>query len=156
LSLIGLALFFVPLLGVLLSVLAIIFACRQAKVKKTGLATAGKVIGIIAIIPSLSALLLCGGMGLGALTIPKFNDVSDSAKMNACRANMRTISSQQVIYYAHNHRYASTLRELDLDGVRCPSGGAFYVFGDRDEYTVRCNTPGHGEIVNGNASWASP
>lgn len=140
----------------LLSVLAIIFACRQAKVKKTGLATAGKVIGIIAIIPSLSALLLCGGMGLGALTIPKFNDVSDSAKMNACRANMRTISSQQVIYYAHNHRYASTLRELDLDGVRCPSGGAFYVFGDRDEYTVRCNTPGHGEIVNGNASWASP
>lgn len=94
-----------------------------------------------------------GGMGLGALAIPQFNDVSDSAKMNACRANMRTISSQQVIYYAQNRKYTSSLSELGMEGVRCPSGVTFYVFGDRDEYTVRCSTPGHGEIVDGNASW---
>lgn len=155
LSLIGLVLFLVPVLGVLLSVLAIIFACRQAKIKKTGLATAGKVIGIIGIIPSLSALVLCSGMGLGALALPKFNDVSDSAKMNACRANMRTIGAQQVIHYSEHRRYASSLDDLNLEGIRCPSGGTLYLNGDADGYTVRCSTPGHGEIVNGSASWAS-
>jgi prepilin-type N-terminal cleavage/methylation domain-containing protein len=44
---------------------------------------------------------------LAAIAIPKFTDVSESAKRNACRANMRTLASQEVVYFAnHNSTYA--------------------------------------------------
>lgn len=156
-ALVGLFLFFIPVLGVLLSVIAIILACRQAKVRKTGLATAGKIIGIVGIVPSVSALLLCGSMGLGALAIPKFNDVSESAKMNACRANMRTIASQEVIYYASNRRYTTSYDNLNLTGVVCPACEKPFVlevYDNGDAFKVVCpNYPSHGLIDNGIASW---
>ena len=93
---------------------------------------------------------------LAAIAIPKFNDVSESAKRNACRANMRTIASQQVIYFAQNSSYSPTLLSLNMVGVQCPTKVAYTITGTVSQFTVVCNQGdpiSHGNINNGIASW---
>jgi len=97
---------------------------------------------------------------LAAIAIPKFSDVSESAKRSACRANMRTLASQQVIYFANNNsQYATTQVQLDMDGVRCPGNGNAYNFTGTTTsvFVITCPqgdpNPNHGNINNGVASW---
>ncbi len=58
LSLIGLILVFFPYVGIILSILGLIFSIKQRKINKTGLSTAGLVIGIIGIIINIIVLIL--------------------------------------------------------------------------------------------------
>lgn len=98
---------------------------------------------------------------LAAIAIPKFNDVSEAAKRNACRANMRTIASQEVIYFSAQGSYTDQLADLNLAGIVCPGSGgphdidvvALYL-DPSASFTITCpNTPSHGQIDNGVASW---
>jgi len=76
----------------------------------------------------------------------------------ACRANMRTIASQEVIYFACNDRYTENLQDLGLSGVVCPAFGETYILlvQEYDEFYLACPLHGwanHGNIDNGVASW---
>jgi len=99
---------------------------------------------------------------LAAIAIPKFNDVSEAAKRNACRANMRTIASQEVIYFATSGVYTDVLANLGLTVVVCPGAGVAHTLVVSDllldpsaSFTITCPqaAPSHGEIDNGIASW---
>ena len=94
---------------------------------------------------------------LAAIAIPKFSDVSESAKRNACRANMRTLASQQVIYFATNDsKYATTLAMLDMVGVVCPSGTDYDLSATTtSHFYIVCDAAvTHGHISDGIASWS--
>ena len=75
----------------------------------------------------------------------------------ACRANMRTIASQQVIYFATHDRYAATLEELGMAGITCPECGLEYVIEATEcDCSIHCplpTEPTHGSIINGVATW---
>jgi len=95
---------------------------------------------------------------LAGIAIPKFNDVSESAKRNACRSNMRTIASQETIYFTLSAVYTDELIALGLDDIVCP--GAVLPInisvsnGLNPSYTIACpNAVSHGSIDNGLASW---
>jgi len=97
---------------------------------------------------------------LAAIAIPKYNDVSESTARNACRANMRTIASQEVIYFMHHMVYTDDMAALGLSSVMCPRGIPYAVSvaeynGVPDaSYLIVCeNDPTHGNIDNGIASW---
>ena len=99
---------------------------------------------------------------LAAIAIPKFNDVSEAAKRNACRANMRTLASQEVIYFATSGMYTDDLDALGLSGVVCPGTGGAHTLTVGDlgmdpsaSFTIACPqaSPNHGDIDNGIASW---
>lgn len=97
---------------------------------------------------------------LAAIAIPRFQDVTENSKLAACRANMRTIASQQSIHFMEHLQYTSDLDDLGMGGVTCPSGLPYllsvydYGGGQNTAFTVTCDfTPSHGEIDNGIASW---
>lgn len=99
---------------------------------------------------------------LAAIAIPKFNDVSEAAKRNACRANMRTIASQEVIYFASQGVYTNVLASLGLTGVVCPGTKTAHTINvaalgmdPSASFTIICPqaSPNHGQINNGVASW---
>jgi len=91
---------------------------------------------------------------LAAIAIPKFSDVSESAKRNACRANIRTIAGQETIYFAGHSGYANTLATLGMEGVVCPSGVSYDVAGTSTSYSIVCGqTSPHGSIIDGIPSW---
>ena len=98
---------------------------------------------------------------LAAMAIPNFNDITESANRNACRANMRTIASQEVIFFAANGVYTDALDDLGLGGVVCPGTPAAHTLSvgaiggsASQSFTIVCpNTPSHGNIDNGVASW---
>ena len=101
---------------------------------------------------------------LAAIAIPKFSDISESAKRNACRANLRTIASQEVIYFASNLNQYGSLVDIDMTGVRCPTAGSGTAYTvtlaanptgvPNTSITITCPaTPSHGNIDNGVASW---
>jgi type IV pilus assembly protein PilA len=94
---------------------------------------------------------------LAAIAIPKFADVSESAKRNACRANMRTIASQEVIYFAEHSEYTTDMGAtgLNMSGVRCPTPGVYTFVNTTSEiFNIQCPGAGtHGNIANGVASW---
>lgn len=100
---------------------------------------------------------------LAAIAIPKFSDVSESAKRNSCRSNMRTIASQEVIYFASSNAYTGSLATLNLTGVICPSTKTAHSIvigsiggGSNNSFTITCPLGGsynHGNINNGVASW---
>jgi len=99
---------------------------------------------------------------LAAIAIPKFNDVSESAKRNACRANMRTVASQEVIYFASSNIYTDVLADLGLATVVCPGTGTAHTLtigdiggGTSNSFLIECPqaAPSHGSIDNGLASW---
>jgi len=100
---------------------------------------------------------------LAAIAIPKFNDVSEAAKRNACRANMRTIASQEVIHFSSSGMYTDQLSVLNLEGVVCPgcnlphsiTVNALYL-DPSASFTIACPQASplyHGDIDNGVASW---
>lgn len=79
--------------------------------------------------------------------------VGEAEKERVCQSNMRTISSQEVIYNAQHDFYADDLSTLDLDGMECPSCEKEYeITADSDSYYIVCPC-GHGNIYNGVASW---
>ena len=94
---------------------------------------------------------------LAAIAIPKFSDVADSAKRNACRANMRTIAGQETIYFAGNNGYTPNLADLGMTGVMCPTSTAYTVTGTVSRYSITCTAAGvdpvHGNITDGIPSW---
>lgn len=92
---------------------------------------------------------------LAAIAIPKFSDVSESARRNACRANMRTIASQEVIYFANSETYTNDLGAIEMTGVTCPTGAAYNLaVPTSDQFNIFCtNATSHGSIINGVASW---
>ncbi len=97
---------------------------------------------------------------LSAIAIPKFRDVTENSKKAACRANMRTIASQETIYFMNHFHYTSMLSELEMTRVICPSGEPYdlvaYEYGgvQNTAFTITCTfDPSHGEIDNGIASW---
>ena len=95
---------------------------------------------------------------LAAIAIPKFSDVAESARRNACRANMRTIVSQEAIYFASNNTYTGSLSTLDMSGVQCPSGTNDYLMTVTNsiDFFISCPngaSPAHGQIDNGIPSW---
>lgn len=77
-----------------------------------------------------------------------------------CRANMRTIASQAVIYFAMNETYPANMEEMGLpySEMTCPECGLTYEFsGDHKTYFLNCplpNDPNHGFVDNGYVSWA--
>ncbi len=99
---------------------------------------------------------------LAAIAIPKFNDISEAARRNACRANMRTIASQEVIYFSTNGMYTDLLADLNLVGIVCPGSNTPHVItvvalylDPSASFTITCPqaAPSHGQIDNGIASW---
>jgi len=74
-----------------------------------------------------------------------------------CRANMRTIASQAVIFFASNNHYPNSLKEIGMEGVFCPACGSEYqLIGTETEFFVGCpmpQLPNHGNIENGIPSW---
>lgn len=99
---------------------------------------------------------------LAAMAIPKFNDVSESARRNACRANMRTIVTQEMIFFAANNIYTQSLADLTLTGIVCPGTLTPHVIAvaalgldPSASFTITCPqaAPTHGNINNGVASW---
>ena len=94
---------------------------------------------------------------LAAIAVPKFHDVAENSRRSACRANMRTIASQQVIYIVRNSVYADNLGDLGLAGVTCPSGQPYDITGTAQSYSIHCTAPdvNHGNIVDGIISWAN-
>lgn len=96
------------------------------------------------------------------ITAPTGTDLLNSGKgqgdhLDECRANMRTIASQCVIFYAGNGRYPSTMEEIGMAGVVCPSCDLTYqLVGTKTEFYVGCPIPleiTHGFIDNGTVSW---
>jgi len=97
---------------------------------------------------------------LSAIAIPKFQNVTENAKKGACRANMRTIASQETIYFMSHFQYTGLLSDLEMTRVTCPSGEPYglivYEYGgvQNAAFTITCNfDPSHGEIENGISSW---
>jgi prepilin-type N-terminal cleavage/methylation domain-containing protein len=90
---------------------------------------------------------------LAGIAIPKFNDVSETARRNACRANMRTICSQEAIYVASHDGYTLDLGDLEMAGVFCPASAAYTLaISGSTTFNITCPT-GHGAILGGVASW---
>lgn len=94
---------------------------------------------------------------LAAIAVPKFQDVAENSRRATCRANMRTIASQQVIYIVKYSTYADNLDDLGLSGVMCPSRQPYTITGTASSYSIHCIAPdvAHGNIVNGVISWAN-
>ena len=76
---------------------------------------------------------------------------------NICRAHMRAIASQAVMYFANHNTYPNNQEEIGMSGVVCPACGQEYVLiGSETEFYVSCpmpEDPNHGNIDNGVASW---
>jgi hypothetical protein len=79
-----------------------------------------------------------------------------------CRANMRTIASQNVIFFASHDRYAESLEELGWGSVVCPEHGDPYIYQLLEggtSFHLECgkpSDPNHGCIHDGVASWHEP
>ena len=76
--------------------------------------------------------------------------------VDLCRANMRTIAGQAVIYFAGHNCYPNSLEEIGMSGVVCPTCLEEYeLIGTETEFYVSCPMPiqNHGFIDDGVASW---
>ncbi len=70
LSLVGLVLFFFPYLGIICAAAGIVISAKQMRKNKSGLATAGLVIGIIAFLIDLAILIVAILILTGAIQVP--------------------------------------------------------------------------------------
>lgn len=111
---------------------------------------------------------------LAAIAIPKFGNLSEEARTESCRHNMRNIATALSMYYGAvgNYPYAGqghvwrTLEALNeyienLEYLECPSCGAGYRYRitgrDYDTFKLRgwnrnCRD-NHGMYVNGMPNW---
>jgi len=76
---------------------------------------------------------------LSAIAIPKFQDITDSAKQTACRSNLRLVAGALNMYAAENNQYPGAFqghswRTLDYipdyihPELTCPESGKSYRF----------------------------
>ncbi len=76
---------------------------------------------------------------------------------NICRANMRTIASQAVMYFANHNKFPTSLEDIGMSGVACPAcGQEIVLIGSDTTFYVGCpmpEDPNHGYIDNDGASW---
>lgn len=84
-------------------------------------------------------------------------DIGGETALNqklTCRANMRTIASQEVIYFAQHDRYAGSMEDLGLADMKCPAYGSYVITVENNStfFTVACPSD-HGCITNGITSW---
>jgi prepilin-type N-terminal cleavage/methylation domain-containing protein len=102
---------------------------------------------------------------LSAIAIPKFRDVSESAKTASCRSNMRTIAGALQLYRAEHNEYPpgngwktlNTISRYVHAGLLCPSTGLGYryrIMGrERDTFSLRGWNANcwrnHGQFVEG-------
>ncbi len=115
------------------------------------------------IVAVFSAVLILTGLACTATPDSVLSPVeptpsSDSKNFEEeCHENMRVIGEQQVIYYAYNGFFASSLEELGLSGTVCPECGLEYLMeGNERTFSIRCplpSDPTHGSIVDGVATW---
>lgn len=87
-----------------------------------------------------------------------------SEHQSICRANMRTIASQAVMFFASNNRYPDNLEEMGMSGYLCPTCGSTYIYSayfneetQEPGYFLSCplpSDPNHGFIDNGVPSWS--
>lgn len=113
----------------------------------------------IALSAALSLLVSCSsGSDQSSAPLEPGLSFDTGTETEVCRANMSTIAAQQTIFYAMNGFYASSLEELGLSGMVCPSCETGYIVrGDSSDFTVNCPLPfepTHGWVINGVASWA--
>ena len=104
---------------------------------------------------------------LAAIAIPKFQNVTESAKFAACRSNLRNIASALNLYHADNGEYPGAFQghqwyTLDFMGeyvhadLSCPTQGSRYRFriNGREYDLIRVRgwnsncVRNHGEIRN--------
>lgn len=110
---------------------------------------------------------------LAAIAIPKFQDVSASAKRAACRSNQRLIVEGLNLYFADNGEYPILNRSVWVDhyledyvpqNLRCQEGNGKYAFQvykpqNSDMYQIcswaaeRSCWPAHGYIWKGRFYW---
>lgn len=76
----------------------------------------------------------------------------NSVECLECRANLRTIASQEVVFFAENDRYTSSMEELGLGNTHCPSGGGYRLTADGEHISITC-PEGHGSVDDGIVSW---
>jgi len=86
---------------------------------------------------------------LAAIAIPKYSDVTESARNAACRSNLRNIVTALELYSADNDAYPpgngwkklSTISDYVHTEMTCPTTGAQYryrIMGrDRDTFRIR-------------------
>lgn len=74
---------------------------------------------------------------LAAIAIPKFNDISASAKKAACRSNQKQVVKGLNMYFADNGKFPRVNRAVWVDsyldgyapmGQRCLAGSGRYAF----------------------------
>lgn len=111
--------------------------------------------------PSLNyiAMLLLQTTCLGIYML-KVKKVQEKAKENACKANMRTLASQVVVYKYPNKVLPQSTPELLAEiplfaQIVCPSCRARFTYkSDGENFEIMCpNKPSHGRVKNGKVSW---
>lgn len=102
---------------------------------------------------------------LSAIAIPKFRDVSESAKQASCRSNLRNIAGALQLYLAEHNAYPpgtgwkklNTISAYVHAGLVCPSTGIEYryrIMGmERNTFSLRgwnanCRR-NHGQYIEG-------
>jgi MSHA pilin protein MshA len=92
---------------------------------------------------------------LAAIAVPKFQDLSSSAKAAACQQNQAAIESACSIYYAQSAIGGSAAYPLDLEGINsssffsagnvplCPDGDSYGTNYSTSTGTVSCVTGAH-------------
>lgn len=98
-----------------------------------------------------AAMILITGCGEEGSEESAYVD-ENSVECLECRANLRTIASQEVIYYAQNDRYTSSMEELGLGSMNCPTGGGYRLTVDGEHIRISCPN-GHGSVDDGIVSW---
>ena len=88
---------------------------------------------------------------LAAVAVPKFMDLSDSAKAAACKQNQASIETAAAVGYANaavggSAAYPATIAAMVTDGLlndtpTCPSSGTYTY--DSSNGTVTCDATGH-------------
>ena len=117
-------LFFIPFLGVLFSltaiVLGIIALVSISKNKRTlkgqGLAIAGISLGSLGVIVMLVSI---------ALIAPVLLKSSEKARMESAKMALRTIATAYETYYADNNTYPSSITEIILGSILVTISGFF-------------------------------
>ena len=86
---------------------------------------------------------------LSAIAIPKYSDITESAKFAACRSNLRNVVQGLNLYLAENGEYPalnrwqklSTISDYVHEEMVCPATNADYryrIMGrDRDTFRIR-------------------
>jgi MSHA pilin protein MshA len=94
---------------------------------------------------------------LAAVAVPKFLDLSDSAKAAACKQNQASIETAAAIGYANSAIQGSAAYPTDMDAMvtadlldavpTCPAAGTYTY--DNTAGTVSCSVAEHARVSGG-------